>query len=98
RAEYEARYDAAILRMLSREWPPQPGVRLLLARARALGMRGAVASSSKRPWIDATLRSLRITDAFEAIVSGDEVTHGKPAPDIYLLASDRKSTRLNSSH
>src|SRR5215472_3410959 len=89
RAEYEASYDAAILRMLSRDWPPQPGVRSLLARARALGMRGGVASSSKRTWIDATLRSLHITDAFEVIVSGDEVTHGKPAPDIYLLASRR---------
>ena len=30
-----------------------------------------------------------MTDAFEAIVTSDDVEHAKPAPDIYLLACAR---------
>jgi HAD superfamily hydrolase (TIGR01509 family) len=90
RAEYEARYDEAIVRMLSsREWPPQPGVISLLARVRELGMRLGVASSSKRSWIEATLRSLRLGDVFEVVVAGDEVQDGKPHPEIYLRTAAR---------
>ena len=30
-----------------------------------------------------------LTDAFEVIVTSDDVAHAKPAPDIYLLACER---------
>src|SRR5262249_53662640 len=38
-----------------------------------------------------TLRSLDLSEAFDAIVSGDEVSVGKPDPEIYLLAAQRLS-------
>src|SRR5207244_8549464 len=68
---------------------PEPGVRELIAAARAAGKRLALASSSKRAWIDATLSALALDDVFEAIVAGEEVATGKPAPDIYLEAARR---------
>ena len=49
----------------------------------------ALASSSHREVIDATLASTGLTDAFRAIVSSDEVGHGKPAPDVFLEAARR---------
>ncbi len=83
------RYDEAILRVLSRGLEPAAGVRELLDRLRARQIPVSVASSSRRSWITATLRSLKLDDQFEVVVSGDDVVNGKPAPDIYLLAAER---------
>ncbi len=49
----------------------------------------AVASSSRRAFIDRVLTSLRITDCFQAIVSADDVTVGKPDPTIFLMAAQK---------
>jgi HAD superfamily hydrolase (TIGR01509 family) len=88
-AHYAQQYDAGVLRILAKPHAPQPGVAALIARIRGLDLRVGLASSSRRGWIDATLRSLNLSDAFDAIVSGDDVAHGKPDPEIYLLAATR---------
>ena len=46
-----------------------------------------VASSSPRTIIEAVLVSLGIRALFAAVVSSDEVTRGKPSPDVYLEAA-----------
>ncbi len=66
---------------------PIDGIRELLAELKANRVRLAVASSSPRRFINTALSKLEITPHFEIIVSGEEVPHGKPAPDIYLEAS-----------
>jgi HAD superfamily hydrolase (TIGR01509 family) len=87
--EYEQRYDEALLRVLQEPHAAAPGVVALLDRLRALGKWVGVASSSRRLWIDATLRSLGLADAFDVVVGGDDVERGKPDPAIYLLAAQR---------
>ncbi len=47
----------------------------------------AIATSSSKP--DAALCLGPLAGRFDAIVTGDEVTRGKPAPDIFLLAAQR---------
>ena len=71
-----------------RELPVLPGAREAVA---ALGAHYplAVASSSPRELIGVALRVAGFEGAFRAIVSSDEVSHGKPAPDVYLLAAQR---------
>ena len=49
----------------------------------------AIASSSHRRVIEAAVDSLGLHDVFGAVVSSDEVSRGKPAPDVYLLAAER---------
>jgi HAD superfamily hydrolase (TIGR01509 family) len=88
-AEYVQRYDAGVLRILEQPQAPQPGVVPLIARIRQLDLRMGLASSARRSWIDATLRSLELSGAFDVIVSGDDVALGKPDPAIYLLAAER---------
>ena len=39
--------------------------------------------------IAAALEAAGLADAFETVTSSDEVTHGRPAPDVYLLAAER---------
>ncbi|HEY4828594.1 MAG TPA: HAD family phosphatase [Solirubrobacteraceae bacterium] len=49
-----------------------------------------LASSANREVIDAVLKASGLADVFgSATVSGEEVAHGKPAPDIYLEAARR---------
>ncbi len=36
-----------------------------------------------------TLRTIGVADLFPIVVTAEEVTHGKPAPDLFLLAAER---------
>jgi beta-phosphoglucomutase-like phosphatase (HAD superfamily) len=47
----------------------------------------AIGSSSNREYIEIALRTFGFADDFDLIVSGKDVPHGKPAPDIYLKAA-----------
>lgn len=49
----------------------------------------AVASGSDRRTVENTLANLGILDFFQAIVTAEDVVHGKPAPDMFLLAAER---------
>lgn len=68
---------------------PLPGVISLLNSLREAGYPMALASSAPRANIDLTLTDLKITGFFETVVSGDDVTDGKPSPQIFLLAAER---------
>jgi HAD superfamily hydrolase (TIGR01509 family) len=48
----------------------------------------AVASSSPRELIELVVELIGLEDAFEVVVSSEEVARGKPAPDVYLLACE----------
>jgi len=49
----------------------------------------AVASGSDHQTVEITLKSLGILHHFIAIVTAEDVAHGKPAPDMFLLAANR---------
>lgn len=63
-----------------------------VATVRALALDGvplAVASSSRRRLLIAKLERFDLLRYFAAIVGGDEVERGKPAPDVFLAAAER---------
>ena len=60
-------------------------VQLLAAQAVTMG----VASSSRRHALEGKLALTGLDRYFDVIVGGDEVAHGKPAPDVYLEAARR---------
>ena len=66
----------------------RPGAVELVERLRGRTRLG-LASNSPRHLVDTALATARITDAFDAIVTSDDVAESKPAPDIYLLACER---------
>ncbi len=57
----------------------------------------ALASNSGREIVDTALATARLAEAFDAIVTADDVSDGKPAPDIYLLACERLGVRPEDS-
>jgi len=49
----------------------------------------AVASGGTHDIVEATLGVLKLRDLFGVIVGADDVTHGKPHPDCFLLAAEK---------
>ncbi len=47
----------------------------------------AVASAAQRPMVDASLKAVGLIDAFDSIVTIEDVAAGKPAPDLFLKAA-----------
>ena len=77
-------------KMQEKGTPLKPGVRTILDGLRAQkNCRIAVASSSPMDMIERNLRRDGIADCFDALVSGRDAEHGKPAPDVFLLAAER---------
>lgn len=66
---------------------PMPGLYGLLDECVRRGLRVAVASSGVRPYVTAVLDAVMVTGRFHAVVTGDQVVHGKPAPDVFLAAA-----------
>ena len=66
--------------------PVKPGLFPLLNALKTAGVRIALATGTSRP---IALEYLKRTDTlkyFDAFAFGDQVTHGKPDPEIFLLA------------
>ena len=66
-----------------------PGATEIVRFFRERGVKLALASSSPGDVIQRYLRKLGLEPFFDAVVNGFEVAHGKPAPDIFLLAAER---------
>lgn len=68
----------------------KPGLHALLDFVAAHALPMALATSTERTLALRTLGYGGLTpDRFRVIVTGDEIAHGKPAPDIYLEAARR---------
>ncbi len=48
----------------------------------------AVVSGGPRSAVEATLNGSGLTELFDVILTGSDVVHGKPAPDVYLKAME----------
>lgn len=60
-----------------------------IARANLGKVPMAVASGATRDILYATLDAVKLTPLFQQVISSDMVKHGKPAPDIFLLAAEK---------
>jgi len=71
------------------EMPPwRPGAQELLAEVRAAGIPTGLVTMSYQQMTDAIVAALP-DGAFQTVVSGEQVSRGKPYPDPYLLAARR---------
>lgn len=69
--------------------PEKPGLHEILEFFHQKGVKMAVASSSNTEVIINNLKKSDVFQYFEVILSGQDVEHGKPAPDIFLLAAEK---------
>ncbi|MBI3946207.1 MAG: HAD family phosphatase [Armatimonadetes bacterium] len=66
-----------------------PGVVPLLRALRAEGFRLALGSSTPMSNIRVILDAIGVRECFDAVVCADDVTHGKPHPEVFLKAAER---------
>ena len=83
-AEFDEYNNAAIAELV-----PNEGLTELLDLAESEDIPVGVASSSSIQWVGRLLEQLEIRDRFSHVITRGDVTHAKPAPDLYLLAAKR---------
>ena len=62
------------------------------------GVKMAIASSSSHSVINRNVERADIKKYFTAIISGEDVRNGKPAPDIFLLAAEKINVPANDCY
>jgi HAD superfamily hydrolase (TIGR01509 family) len=82
------RRHGELFRELEPDRRPLPGAVELLAELRAGGIVHGIATSGRRPQIDASIEALGITKDTVVVERGD-VLRAKPEPDLFLECADR---------
>ncbi len=89
-AKAKARTYELYLKMVPERLYVFPGAADLVRACRAEGWPCAVASSADRIKVDANLRKIGLPpDAWQAVVTAEDVERRKPHPDIFLTAASR---------
>jgi len=87
--QLEAETDAMFPGILDARLQPMPGLMDLLAALEHAGIPKAVGTSSRRSFVVDVLARFNLEPRFEFLLTAEDVTHGKPAPEIYLTACER---------
>lgn len=82
----ETRYRS----LIGDTFPEMPGAVSLIHQLQQSGWKIAIGSSAPRGNIDFCVERFKSLGVdFDAVACGDDVEHGKPAPDVFLLAAAR---------
>lgn len=77
--------------IVQRDLPVMPGVKDLIMALKQAGVELAVGSSGPPENVALALEALGVRALFSAVVTGRDVQHGKPDPQVFLLAAERMS-------
>jgi beta-phosphoglucomutase len=88
-ADLDAEKEAAFRKIIADEFPAMTGVYKSLDDLYVEGWKLAIGSSGPPENVDLTLDRLKKRELFSAIVTGMDVTRGKPDPQVFLLAAKR---------
>ena len=78
---FHAKYDNGNL-------PTKPGIKELLVFLKENKVPTAVASSTRTAVVETEIHDAGLLPYFDRIIGGDQVTHSKPNPEIFLKAAD----------
>jgi HAD superfamily hydrolase (TIGR01509 family) len=84
-----AESNEIFLGLIGQHLATMPGLMELLAALERAGIPKAIATSSSRRLAHACLGSFELAPRFSFILTSEDITHGKPDPEIYLLAARR---------
>ena len=68
---------------------PLPGAREWLSALHAEGWKQAIVTSAPAENATVMLRALGLGEVFEAVVTAEDVSHGKPDPEVFLKGAAR---------
>lgn len=81
--------DRIFEELLDQHLAPMPGLFDLLARIEEIRLPVAVATSSARIYLEDLLQRFELSERFHALLTAEDVSHGKPHPEIYLRAAEK---------
>jgi beta-phosphoglucomutase len=73
-----------------------PGLINLLQAANAVGLKLALATMADLANVEMVLNTLKIGHLFDAVVTGADVNHGKPNPEVFLKAAHSLNLPVSS--
>ena len=87
--QLEAETDEIFASILGDRLRPMPGLVELLDALEAAKIPKAIATSSRRAFAHKVVSQFDWVSRFEFILTSEDITTGKPDPEIYLLAAER---------
>ena len=93
---YAQRKESDFRSMVQDEFPEMPGATVLLKSLHEDGWRLAAGTSAPMANAELFREKLGCGRLFETIVTGDDVTHGKPDPEVFVLAAARLGVPASS--
>jgi HAD superfamily hydrolase (TIGR01509 family) len=88
-AELQAESDALFAEILPRRLQPMSGLENLLEALEDAAIPKAIATSSSRAFARTVLAQFAYEPRFQFVLTSEDVTEGKPAPEVYLTACRR---------
>lgn len=79
--------EYAAKRFFEEPVPVSEGVENLILSAKRKGLKIALATSSQRYFAEHILKNIGLFGYFDALVTADDISRGKPDPEIYLKAA-----------
>lgn len=77
--------------------PIKTGLKSLLEYLKGNNYKTIVATSSNRDRVDTILSQAQITDYFDDSICGDEVTKGKPNPEVFLKSCQKLGVNVDEA-
>ncbi len=96
-ASFTDTWDALTLEARSKSIPVKPGAFELLNHLHAAGIPRVVATSTGTEKAIHHLKKAGLFDLLTGVLGGDQVTMGKPNPEVYLKAAELAGTRASLS-
>lgn len=87
--DLQAESDGLFLDLLEQHLAPMPGLFPLLDRLESADLPKAICTSSSRQFVTAMLSRFDLERRFQFALTAEDITHGKPHPEIYLTAASR---------
>ena len=75
----------------------KPGAREVLDALRDAGTHVGLATSSRLPTVQRNFDRFGLMDRFETVTCGDEVAHGKPDPEPYLMGLQKAGVQAHEA-
>ncbi|NOZ39617.1 MAG: HAD-IA family hydrolase [Planctomycetes bacterium] len=82
-----------MFRLLPNQLQPMPGLLDLLNSLEAAEIPKGIATSSTRAFVTRVLDQFALAARFSFVLTAEDITHGKPAPDVYLLSAEKHGVK-----
>jgi HAD superfamily hydrolase (TIGR01509 family) len=76
-----------VMEAVGRDAKSVPGLENFIRETRLRGLPIGVASNSGAIYVDQVLTAISLREVFDCVITSDQVSNAKPAPDIYLAAA-----------